>query len=277
MLKDEDVRVLPFVLEALRKSRGNDSAETLRQHLMHPDGVVRAAAAEGLGALGTPGVTPALVAAYRASLGDRDLDPRTAVVGALAAQKGSDAASALEEIAKADPSRAVRSEAAAALRGLGRAAPPLGAEPVERPFADYREAMRPYDPIPGAALYSPRAILHTRYGPVEVLLNTVEAPFTVASFMDLARRAYDGLSFHRVVPGFVTQLPRATPSGRCAARRAGPEALRARGRGGAPGKGHLGSQFFVTHAPAPHLVGPRALLAADAGWRREDPPAIIER
>jgi cyclophilin family peptidyl-prolyl cis-trans isomerase/HEAT repeat protein len=267
MLKDEDVRVLPFVLEALRKSRGNDSADTLRQHLTHPDAVVRAAAAEGLAALGTPGATPGLVAAYRASLAGADLDARTAVVAALQAQKGSEAASALGEIARSDPSRAVRSEAASALRDLGREAPPVGAEVVERPFADYREAMRPYDPIPGASLYSPRAILHTRYGTVEILLDTVEAPLTVASFVDLARRGfYDGLTFHRVVPGFVTQggCPRGDGSG-------GPGyALRSElgerpyGRGAVgmalSEKDTGGSQFFITHAPAPHLDGAYALF-----------------
>jgi len=267
MLKDEDVRVLPFVLEALRRSRGSDSSETLRGHLSHPDVMVRAAAAEGLAALGTPGVTPALVAAYRASLGDRDLDARAALVSALAAQKSDEAAAALEEAARSDPSRVVRARAAAALRELGRAAPPLGAELVDRPFADYREAMRPYDPIPGAALYSPRAILHTRHGVVELLLDTVEAPLTTQSFMDLARRGfYDGLTFHRVVPGFVTQggCPRGDGSGgpgyslRCEL------GQRPYGRGAVgmalSGKDTGGSQFFITHAPAPHLDGAYALF-----------------
>ena len=45
MLKDEDVRVLPAVLEAIRKTRGNDAVDTLLRHLEHPDFAVRAAAA----------------------------------------------------------------------------------------------------------------------------------------------------------------------------------------------------------------------------------------
>jgi cyclophilin family peptidyl-prolyl cis-trans isomerase/HEAT repeat protein len=259
MLKDEDVRVLPAVLEALRKSRGNDAADTLRQHLAHPDPVVRASAAEGLAALGTPGITPALLAAYRASLGDRDLDARSSLVDALAKQK---AESALEEIAKTDPSRVVRSQASAALRGLGREAPRPGAEAVDRPFADYREAMRPYDPIPGAALWSPRAILHTRHGPIEILLDIVDAPLTVASFVDLARRGfYDGLTFHRVVPGFVTQggCPRGDGSGGPGYTLRDELSPKPYGRGAVgmalSGRDTGGSQFFITQAPAPHLDG----------------------
>ena len=267
MLKDEDVRVLPAVLEALRKSRGIDSVETLRQRLTHPDVVVRSAAAEGLAALGAPGVTPALIEAYRASLGDRDLDARTALVSALQAQKDSGAASALLEVAKSDPSRVVRAQAAAALRELGREAPPLGPEAVDRPFADYREAMRPYDPIPGVPLYSPRAILHTRYGKAEILLNTIEAPLTVDSFMDLARRGfYDGLTFHRVVPGFVTQggCPRGDGSGGPGYTLRSELGQRPYGRGAVgmalSGQDTGGSQFFITHAPAPHLDGAYALF-----------------
>jgi cyclophilin family peptidyl-prolyl cis-trans isomerase len=262
MLKDEDVRVLPAVLEALRKSRGIDSVETLRQRLTHADVVVRSAAAEGLAALGAPGVTPALIEAYRASLGDRDLDARTALVSALQAQKDSGAASALLEVAKSDPSRVVRAQAAAALRELGREAPPLGPEAVDRPFADYREAMRPYDPIPGVPLYSPRAILHTRYGKAEILLNTIEAPLTVDSFMDLARRGfYDGLTFHRVVPGFVTQggCPRGDGSGGPGYTLRSELGQRPYGRGAVgmalSGKDTGGSQFFITTRPAPHLDG----------------------
>jgi cyclophilin family peptidyl-prolyl cis-trans isomerase len=269
MLKDEDVRVLPFVLEALRKSRGTDEAETLRRHLTHPDPVVRAAAAEGLAALGTPGLTGALLAAYRASQSSADLDTRSAIVSALATQKGNDMTSALEEVARTDPSRVVRERAAAALRELGREPPPLGPDSVDRPFTDYREAMRPYDPIPGVPLYSPRAILHTRYGVVEILLNTVEAPLTVASFMDLGRRGfYDGLTFHRVVPGFVTQggCPRGDGAGGPGYALRSELGQRPYGRGAVgiatSGKDTGGSQFFITHAPAPHLDGAYALFGS---------------
>ena len=269
MLEDPDVRVLPHVLAALRESRGNDSAETLRQHLVHADPVVRAAAVEGLAALGVPGLTPVLLGVYHASLADRELDARTAVVAALAKERAAEALSGLENVARSDPARVVRSQAAAALRELGREAPPVGPEALERPLADYRDAMRLFDPFPGVPLYSPRAILHTRQGDIEVLLDTVEAPLAVASFLDLARRGfYDGLTFHRVVPGFVVQggCPRGDGAGgpgytlRCEL------GERPYGRGtvgmALSGRDTGGSQFFISLAPAPHLDGAYTVLGA---------------
>jgi len=76
MLKDEDARVLPSVLEALRVARGGDAVDTLKRHLEHPDFAVRAAAAEGLGAAKAAGLAVPLAAAYKRGLGDLDLDAR---------------------------------------------------------------------------------------------------------------------------------------------------------------------------------------------------------
>jgi cyclophilin family peptidyl-prolyl cis-trans isomerase/HEAT repeat protein len=262
MLKDEDARVYPAVLEALVKARGPDAAETLARYLQHPDFAVRAAAAKGLADLKATGRSAALAAAYRASLPDADLDARLEQVGALAVQKDAAAREVLLEAARADPSRVVRERAIAALASLGAKAPAPGPQAIDRPAFDYREAMAPYDPRPDVALYTPRAILHTRYGKIEIHLNVIEAPLTVASFMDLARRGfYDGLTFHRVVPGFVIQGgdPRGDGNGgpgytlRCEI------GERPYGRGtvgmALSGKDTGGSQFFITHTPTPHLDG----------------------
>ena len=44
------------------------------------------------------------------------------------------------------------------------------------------------------------------YGSIEVTLNANAAPITVSNFCHLAEEGfYDGLTFHRVVPGFVIQ------------------------------------------------------------------------
>lgn len=44
------------------------------------------------------------------------------------------------------------------------------------------------------------------YGSIEVTLNANVAPITVSNFCHLAEEGfYDGLTFHRVVPGFVVQ------------------------------------------------------------------------
>jgi cyclophilin family peptidyl-prolyl cis-trans isomerase len=156
----------------------------------------------------------------------------------------------------------VRARAALALRAQGATAPDPGPQPVERPRLDYRDAIAPYDPRPGVALYTPRAFLHTRKGRVEIHLDVVNAPLTVASFVALAKRGfYDGLTFHRVEPGFVVQGgdPRGDGNGgpgyalRCEA------SPRAYGRGSVgmalSGKDTGGSQFFVTLSAQPQLDG----------------------
>jgi len=87
--------------------------------------------------------------------------------------------------------------------------------------------------------------------------------------MELARRGfYDGLPFHRVVPGFVVQGgdPRGDGSGgpgytlRCEI------GQRFYGRGAVgmalAGKDTGGSQFFVAESPQPHLDGGYTIF----GW-----------
>jgi len=264
MLRDEDPRVLPSVLDALRRARGRDSLDTLLRHLEHADLGVRVGAAEAVAGLGAVGASPALLAAWRRGLGDGagEVEARLAAVAALAAQKDEAARAGLLEIAGADPARPVRARAALALREAGAQAPDPGPEAVRRPALDYREAMAPYDPRPGVPLYTPRAFLRTRHGTVEVHLDVVEAPLTTASFVDLARQGfYDGLVFHRVEPGFVVQggCPRGDGNGgpgytlRCEVTR------RPYGRGAVgmalSGRDTGGSQFFVTLSPQPHLDG----------------------
>jgi cyclophilin family peptidyl-prolyl cis-trans isomerase len=268
MLKDDDVRVLPPVLEALRRARGTDAVDTLRRHLEHADSAVRAAAAEGLGALAPPGIAGPLLETWKRSQGDVELGARLAVVDALAAQKDADSAAALKQIAGEDGARVVRARAAAAVKARGLPAVWPGFEPVSRPLLDYREAMAPYEPA-GRELFTPRAILHTRRGRIEIHLDIVEAPLTSASFMELARRGfYDGVPFHRVIPGFVAQGgdPRGDGSGgpgytlRCEI------GQRPYGRGAVgmahSGKDTGGSQFFITLSPQPHLDGGYTLF----GW-----------
>jgi cyclophilin family peptidyl-prolyl cis-trans isomerase/HEAT repeat protein len=265
MLKDPDPRVLPPVLEALRAARGADATDTLRRHLTHPDPAVRVAATEGLVAQGAQGLNDAFGVAYQTALSETDPDVRMALVAAFLAQKDTGGRAWLEQAAKSDPSRQVRVRAIAALRAAGAtpaSLPDPGPEDVRRPLADYRLAMAPYDLTPGLELYSPRAILHTRRGRIELLLDVVETPLTTQSFLDLARRGfYDGLTFHRVEPNFVVQggCPRGDGSGgpgysiRCEI------GQRPYGRGALgmalSGKDTGGSQFFITHSAQPHLDG----------------------
>ena len=96
------------------------------------------------------------------------------------------------------------------------------------------------------------------------------APNTVANFVSLASRGYyDGLIFHRVIPGFMIQGgdptgtgmggPGYTIKGEFARNGYRENTLRhTRGvismaRSGMPNS--AGSQFFIMHADAPHLDG----------------------
>jgi len=57
-----------------------------------------------------------------------------------------------------------------------------------------------------AALRYPIATLETVKGTIKIELHPEDAPLTVANFVTLAKKGfYDGLAFHRVVPGFVIQ------------------------------------------------------------------------
>ena len=211
-----------------------------------------------------------LVAAYKSGAGDaRDRRARAAIAG-LAQQKEPAPRPRCARSRRAIPSRVVRVQAGAALAALG-GGPPRRAPRRLRPTLDYRDAMAPYDPPPGATLYTPRAILHTRKGKIEIHLNVVEAPLTAQNFIDLARRGfYDGLSFHRVVPGFLVQggCPRGDGNG-------GPGYMlrceigeRPYGRGAVgmalSGKDTGGSQFFITHVRRRSWT---AATRSSAGWR----------
>ncbi len=138
--------------------------------------------------------------------------------------------------------------------------------------------------VPGSgALY---ARLHTTHGPVVVVLEEQRAPETVKSFVGLAtgtmawkdpktgedmsgQPLYNGVRFHRVIPGFMVQV--GDPLSRH---------LDMAGRWGTGGPGYRygdefhpelrhdkpgvlsmansgpgtnGSQFFITEGPTPHL------------------------
>jgi cyclophilin family peptidyl-prolyl cis-trans isomerase/HEAT repeat protein len=262
MLKDDDVRVLPYVLEALRQARGSDSVDTLRRHLDHPDFAVRMAAADQLAALKVTGLSEAAAASLTRARGDVEMDARLSLVSLLALQKDARAAALLREIAAGDPARPVRERAARELRALGETPPAPGPEPIARPALDYREALAPYEATAGASVYTPRVFLYLKQGRIEIHLNVVEAPLMSATFLDLARSGFfDGLTFHRVVPGFVIQGgdPRGDGNGGPGFALRDEIGERPYGRGvvgmALSGKDTGGSQLFITLAPAPHLDG----------------------
>lgn len=59
------------------------------------------------------------------------------------------------------------------------------------------------DPVPGK---SPKAIIKTKFGDMEVRFFSDKAPKHVENFIALARSGfYNGTIFHRVIPGFMIQ------------------------------------------------------------------------
>jgi peptidyl-prolyl cis-trans isomerase B (cyclophilin B) len=119
-----------------------------------------------------------------------------------------------------------------------------------------------------------KATIETAKGTIALELFSQDAPGTVANFEKLANSGYyDGVTFHRVIPGFMIQGgdPRSKelPHGHPMIGSGGPGYTipcevannpRRHGRGAlsmaktaAPNTG--GSQFFITHVPTPHLDG----------------------
>ncbi|MFH1086467.1 MAG: peptidylprolyl isomerase [Chloroflexota bacterium] len=106
------------------------------------------------------------------------------------------------------------------------------------------------------------AVLNTEKGAVRIALYDDQAPNTVNNFVFLARQGfYDGVIFHRVMPGFMAQTgdPTGTGSGGPGYRFADEfdPALRHDGEGivsmANAGANTNGSQFFITYEPTPHL------------------------
>jgi peptidyl-prolyl cis-trans isomerase B (cyclophilin B) len=119
----------------------------------------------------------------------------------------------------------------------------------------------------------PTVVLKTTKGTIELVLFPKEAPKTVDNFLKLTRRGfYDGTTFHRVIPGFVSQggdpLSKSLPAGhpRIGTGDPGYSIPDEHGNGlkhlpGVVAMAHsaaansAGSQFYITHGPIAHLDG----------------------
>ena len=108
-----------------------------------------------------------------------------------------------------------------------------------------------------------------KYGTIEVELDPSVAPLTVENFIKLANKGfYNGLTFHRVIKGFMIQGgcpkgngtggPGYTIKGEFAANGVNNPLKHTRGvisMARAMDPNSAGSQFFIMHQDAPHLDG----------------------
>jgi len=115
----------------------------------------------------------------------------------------------------------------------------------------------------------PKAMIETTKGTIVIELYQDEAPKTVENFVKLAKQGfYDGVIFHRVIPGFMIQGGDPTGTGM-----GGPgytfedeisPNLRHIGRGvvsmANAGPNTNGSQFFITLDATPWLDGKHAIF-----------------
>lgn len=124
-----------------------------------------------------------------------------------------------------------------------------------------------------------QATITTPKGAIKLNLFPEQAPVTVANFANLAARGYyDGLKFHRVIANFMIQggCPRGTGAG-------GPgyrfeDEFDPSLRHDRPGRlsmansgpGANGSQFFITHVPAPWLDDAHSIFGEVSGAEDQD-------
>jgi len=267
MLADIDPRVVAAAYGALGRVDSAWARQLARGLLEHPDVVVRSLAAGRVGASPVSGDVARLSAAYAVAINDRDSDARLAIVGAIASAAKLDVSEqiALDDFVARFPrcdDYLVRREASERLpAAAGRWGPEF---PVETGMtvADYRDVVRRLVLPAVREGRQPGLVIDSDRGRIEITLFADAAPMTVNALLQLADRGYfDGGAWHRVVPNFVIQDgdPRGDGAG-------GPGfALRDeinvhrynRGTVGMAlsGPDTGGSQFFITHAPQPHLDG----------------------
>jgi cyclophilin family peptidyl-prolyl cis-trans isomerase/HEAT repeat protein len=249
---------IPDVLRAFAAFKPKDLRKVLGSHLAHRDVIIRGTAAELLGELPPEeSITSALVEALPVSLRDKELnDAALAILDVLGKQKNAKANDAIKS-ALDSQDHLIRRRAVSLLKAnaVGDFSSRIAVVKSGNTTADYDRAISRI----GTTV---NAVVSTTKGSFTIQLLPEEAPLTVDNFIQLASRNYfRGITVHRVVPNFVIQDgdPRGDGNGgpgyqiRCEINQA------PYGRGAVgmalSGKDTGGSQWFVTHAPQPHLDG----------------------
>ncbi|MEO7921939.1 MAG: peptidylprolyl isomerase, partial [Thermoanaerobaculia bacterium] len=262
--RDISARVRALLVSGVPAERAQEFKEIIVRSLSDPDAAVRSSALEvAAPLLDAAAAEPhadlekAWRDAYERAFREKESD---FIVGALdAAATWKKGGRALIEARVDDPDAVVRGKARRLMvEKFETAADRFLPDPVATRLtkADYRRlARRANETLLVASVTTTR-------GTFELSLDTEEAPLTAENFRALAaRRFFDGIVIHRVVPDFVAQAgdPRGDGSG-------GPgysirdeiNPLRyTRGALGMAlsGPDTGGSQWFVTLSPQPHLDG----------------------
>jgi cyclophilin family peptidyl-prolyl cis-trans isomerase/HEAT repeat protein len=249
---------IPDVLRAFAAFKSKDLQKLLLIHLSQRDPIIRGTAADLLGELPpNESITNALVDALAVALRDQEMnDAALSILDALGKQKNAKANDALKS-ALTSEDHLIRRRAVSVLKTNdgGDFSSQIVTVKTANTLADYNRAIARM----GTTV---NAVVTTTKGAFTIQLLPDDAPLTVDNFIRLAERNYfRGITVHRVVPNFVIQDgdPRGDGNGgpgyqiRCEINQS------PYGRGAVgmalSGKDTGGSQWFVTHAPQPHLDG----------------------
>jgi cyclophilin family peptidyl-prolyl cis-trans isomerase/HEAT repeat protein len=277
------LKAMPDLTGSIAALKPDNLNNILIGQLKNSDVFIRAATAGAIAELpATKETVSALNAAFTsATVTDKyENDAQLAILDALV-KLDKKAGVGSYSIALASPDYLVRKKAFEILadKELETAFPGMTAT-VETERRNHKDQVLPYKPIFGTKLGqvlntdvdyrralsrkngSVKAVLTTEKGSFTIVFYPEAAPLTVDNWVKLARSGYfNGLEVHRVVPNFVMQDgdPRGDGNGgpgwsiRCEVNMLGYD----RGAVGMAlsGKDTGGSQWFVTHAPQPHLDG----------------------
>jgi cyclophilin family peptidyl-prolyl cis-trans isomerase/HEAT repeat protein len=248
----ENFAQLSSVLEIL-VNRPGISREFYIDMLRTNDPAITTIVASKFGILRDSKAVPALISSYQNFEAPEDIEPMISIIAALDSIGNTAALSFLREQINT-PYLPLRTAALKALKKIS--GHDFTADSTQQ-LAVFRTN---FNPIKEKKPYIVR--FETTKGDFELTLYPEKAPLTVSNFLELVETGfYDGIYFHRVVPGFVIQGgdPRGDGWG-------GPgysipceynDIFYERGVLGMAhaGKDTGGSQFFITHTPQPHLNG----------------------
>lgn len=250
------VLAIPDVLQAWNSYKPANADQYAKKFLQAPDVIVRATAAEILGASPGEANTRSLSEALPQALRDVDNDAALAILDALAKQKNKDAYDAIKT-ALDSKDHLIRRRAVGLLKtnGVGDFSDRIGTVQTRNTQADYARAIARIGKKPTATVVTSKGSFTIEFLPEDATL-------TVDNFIQLAKRGFfNGQTIPRVVPNFVVQAgdPRGDQNGgpgftiRCEINEVPYE--RAAVGMALSGKDTGGSQWFVTHSPQPHLDG----------------------